>query len=60
MPMAAVIMPHKKHPKETICVRSTLFPTTPLIGELSACMHQKYKASQHAVGRFLFQTSRLS
>ncbi len=43
MPMAAVMMPQRKHPKETICVRSTLFPTTPLIGELSACMYTGHK-----------------
>ena len=48
MPMAAVMMPQRKHPKDTMCVRSTLFPTTPLIGELNACIHHITKWGGYA------------
>lgn len=37
MPTAAVMTPQRKHPKETMDVRSKWLPTSPLIGELSAC-----------------------
>lgn len=48
IPIAAVMTPHRKQPKETIEVRSILLPRIPLMGELRACAaHREHQCCPH-------------